>query len=392
MTTFTPGNSILPEYWDLLAFLYYTGWKLVDDKESQFLIFQGPDDSDNRPIEIVILRNPYAKEQPIYISNALEILSATEESPLDKLTYKIANVNQDELYIRLIDPGIKGSIPLSTAAIEIAEMKQLVAYAAVSEVSEDKPKPFYLSSYKPNVKQTLDTFQFGHTFHGSFGFVIKSPKLRQIYNVIQLSLLPEQVPDQNMSPISRRVMERIVRGFVFLNQAVERQNPEQLVRNYPTGFNANMCKSLTSMLLSRKVQIEVSVNWSPLLPPDDPDLSKVGPFYLRDNAYDHLEFATRQLMELQPTDVSIEGMVVELSARESPSVLDASRSIRVRWINEEEGKAYEAVATLELKDYQLAIEAHENWLPIEIKGQLRQKGNKFRFDSVSSFKILPKVI
>ena len=127
-------NSIISELaetidiWDLLSYLSQSGWVLEDDETSQFIVFYGPEDAYNNPVEIVFLRRPDAPEQSIYISNALEILSAVTDIAPIHLSYDINSVNKDVLRVRIEGALFRNAIPLKSAAQHINDLKQLVTY------------------------------------------------------------------------------------------------------------------------------------------------------------------------------------------------------------------------------------------------------------------------
>lgn len=370
-------------YLDLLAYLTYKDWQLIDDSKSKFIVFTGPKDTTSDPIEIVLLRKQDAHEQSIYIANALEILAAIEETPPWELTEDINNINRDNLRIRMLDIDSGDAIPLKTAAQQIYDLKQLVAYAALSEVDQ---KPFYVNSQRPEAKNAIAAYRFGHTFRGSFGFSIETPKMLEFHNYKQLSLLPEMVADKANVSMWRKVMERIVRGLGLVEAATRQQEPKIIIDNYRVGLNANMCQALANMLTDKRQSLEYTIRWAPLKIPDASDLQRPHAILLNEPAYYQLEYAANQLLEMEPEEVTVKGLVIELSAKESPLILDTSRVVKIRWHDESENKMYEATAVLNRDDYMIAIEAHEYWTPIQISGRLKREKQKWTFISYTDFR------
>jgi hypothetical protein len=381
----TEGQTIQDRdvhYLDLLAYLTYKGWHLIDDSSSKFIVFTGPKDEVTNLIEIVFLRLSDAREQPIYIANALDILSTIEGIKPWELANDISNINRDNLRIRMLEIGVGDAIPLKTAAQQIYDLKQLVAYAALSEVDQ---KPFYVNSQRPEAKNAISAYRFGHTFKGSFGFSIETPKMFEFHNYKQLSLLPELVADKTNVSIWRKVMERIVRGLLLVEAATRQQEPKIIIENYREGLNANMCQALANMLADKRQTLEYSIKWAPLKMPDAPDLQRPHAILLNEPAYYQLEYAANQLLELEPEEVTVKGLVIELSAKDSPMILDTSRVVKIRWHDESEGKTYEATAVLDRDDYKIAIEAHEYWTTVQITGKLKREKQKWSFISYTDF-------
>ena len=383
MTTTSTEIAKTIHYWDLLSFMTQTGWVIGNDNPSgRFIEFYGPVDTENTPLEIVFLRKADAREQPLYISNALEILSTVlnVESPI--LIQDINTVNKDVLRIRLFGAALNGSIPLKSASQQINELKQLVAYAARSEVDR---RPYYLDARHPQSKAIVENYQFGHTFKGSFGFTIETPRLLDVHRYTQLSLIPEMVKDSSSIPVWRRVMERIARGLVNVDQATRDQDPRIIINNYEDGLNANMCQSLANMFTDEKLTVEYSIKWAAIKLPDDPLIKSMAPIQLRETAYNQLTYSARELIESHQEEVTISGVIIELSAKDSPMALDTSRTIRIQWFEPSEGKNFEATATLNREDYLKAIEAHGKWQSVQITGVLWHKKNVWRFVDYSKF-------
>ena len=387
------ANNIagLVQYWDILSYVEsQTNWSIEDaDQSGNYVVFYGPVDINNNPLEIVFLRDPDAREQGLYISNALEVLSAVDNISPTLLAQNINAVNKDVLRIR-IEGGVhtKDALPLRAAAQQINELKQLVAYAARSEVDK---KPYYLNAQHPSSKNLVDVYRFGHTFKGSFGYTIETPPLLEIHTHTQLSLIPERVSDKSSLPLWRKVMERIAHGLVSVKKATNQGDPNHIIDNYERGLNANMCQSLAKMFTNEHISIEYSIKWASIKLPDDPKIKHFAPIQLSKSSSNQLTYAATELVETHEEEVTIRGLVYELSAKDSPMVLDTSRTIRIRWHEASEGKKYQATATLSRRDYQKAIEAHKSWDSIQITGTLSQKKNKWRFTNYSEFEVMPGI-
>ena len=105
-------------------------------------------------------------------------------------------------------------------------------------------------------------------------------------------------------------------------------------------------------------------------------------------SYNHLTYAANELIEIHQEEVTIHGLIIELSAKDDPMATDTSRNIRIRWFEESEGKTYEAVATLSVDDYQRAIQAHREYRSVQITGLLSRRKTNWRFAEYSSFQVL----
>jgi hypothetical protein len=372
------------DFWDLLTLIKSSGWSKIDDESSRFVVFNGPSDINSKPVEIVFLRNEAAKEQPIYIANAINILSSIINIEPNILAQDISAVNRDVLRVRAQGPGDMETIPLRSAAQQVFELKQVIAYAALSE--KDR-KPYYIDAQVPTAREMVDAYRFGHTFRGSFGFTIETPRLQEIHTYKQLDL-----PNFNKPvPIWRRVMERIARGLIFMDRANQDRDSKWILDNYATGLNANMCQSLANIKNNQNQIIEFAIKWSPIQLPEDPLIRSFKPIQLNESAKNHLTFAAKELIETNQEEVTILGRIIELSAKASPMDMDTSRNIRIQWLEVAGGKPHQATATLSPEDYTKAIDAHHYWYPVQITGILSNKKDNWRFVSYSKFDISPTI-
>src|SRR5258708_8428157 len=72
-------------------------------------------------------------------------------------------------------------------------------------------------------------------------------------------------------PFERRVLVRVLRGIRQVREAVLSGQPDLLVEQYKSGFNANLCELLAeSFEQIEDAEVEYSVGWSPewTAPPD----------------------------------------------------------------------------------------------------------------------------
>jgi len=391
----TEQNSIdlvrFIDYWDFATYLSQTGWLRIETEAKPFAIFNGPLDINKKPVRIVLPAKEDTREQPLYFSNALDILSSLKNIEPATIAQDINTVNRDVLRVRIEGQGAHEAIPLRTAAQQINDLKQLVAYAARSE--EDK-KPYYINAQVPIAKDMVNAYRFGHTFRGSFGLTIETPRLQEIHTYQQLSLFQSLTlfPDSTKTtPIWRRVMERIARGLLFVDKATKERDPKQLLDNYATGLNANMCQALANMFNAQDTSVEFSIKWAPIQVPDDPLIRSFTRIKLDQSAQNQLAYAAKELVETHQEETTIRGTIVELNAKASPMDMDTSRSIRIQWFEPSEGKVYEATATLSVDDYMKAIGAHRDWHIVEITGLLTNKKDVWRFVDYSRFNTEPIV-
>jgi hypothetical protein len=369
---------------NVIPYLSFTGWKQVPAR-NQWYVFQGGRDANDEPLEIVLPRNPEARDLRFYLENAVGLLAALKDEPEEEIIRRIVFFDRDVLSVRNLETGEYNSITLKLAARQVYDLRNLVNFSACSEY---EPKPYFLQGQLSIARQMIEHYRFGHTFEGSFGFTIESQIVRMPSEHYQLNLFSESPPALTM-PVERRVMERIIRGLEVTHQATRRQEPQLLIREYASGFNSNMCSAIVKMSQGKKSPLEYSILWSVKLNPAE-DIERIAPIRLSETSYDYLEYAAEELKKLEPEFVTVIGKVVGLSSRENPleSSTNIKRSVVVRGRYRSDMKPIDVIIELGRDDYIVANDAHLSWKTVEVSGILSRSGNAWRLTEVSNLRIL----
>jgi len=379
-----PDNKLLQDIKpkSLVEYLELNGWKL-STSNNKWRVFKGANDYYGNPLEIVLPQNLSSPDARLYISNTINMLSSLKQIEPELLIHNINYYERDILRIRNIETRNASSISLSLASQQVPQLKNLISYSACSEID---PIPSHTNAKKPLAKQMVKHYQFGHTFRGSFGYTVESP--------ISENLLSdnEMVGRTRFLPIERRVMERIVRGLSYVKQATETRNSNIIIDNYGKGLNANMCLSLLNLSPDQNSPIEFSITWSPKIAPSK-DISDQESFVFNESSYIQLEYAATILDKLEPKEITIRGLVKELKTDDNPIGLDTSRAVVINITNENDTLPSKVTVLLNAEDYQAAISAHKEWLPVIITGILqRGHGNKWHINKYSSFNVTPRLL
>ncbi len=367
---------------NLIPYLLLTGWEESQETNNRWFVFQFQEETPGETPEIVLPKNSQARDAKIYLENTVNLLSALLEEQHDDVVRRIVYYDTDILQSRNILTGQHNSITLRMAAQQVSELKQLVNFSAFSEY---QPKPHFLESTTAIARQMVTHYRFGHTFSGSFGFTILSPIVHLPSPYVQLNLLGESPPDL-VPPIERRVMERIVRGLSTTQQAISSRNPQLLIEEYASGFNANMCQAILRMSQDKQNPIEYKVFWSPKVKPTS-DVSASQSFELSEPSYEYIEYAANELKRLQPENVKVRGRIVGLSSKDNPLGPNARRSVIIRGRWRENMRPVDIIVELAKDDYIAASEAHIGWAIIEVHGILSRTGSNWRLTEAKDFTI-----
>jgi len=366
---------------NLVPYLKLTGWEQDTTANIRWLVFQHETDK-GELLEIVLPKDIQSRNLKTYTENAIELLSAVSDENIQDVVQRIVYYDMDVLHSRDLQTGDYNSITLRLASQQVTQLKQLVNYSAFSE---HQPKPHFLQSETTLSKRMVEHYRFGHTFVGSFGFKILSPVIHLPSPYTQTNLFGEE-PLAPITPIERRVMERIVRGLSFTKQAVKNNDPKLLIREYASGFNGNMCQSVVRMSQDKNMQIEYKVFWSPKIKPAE-DIKDEQTFGLSEIGYNYLEYAADELKKLKPEYVTVTGRIVALTSKDNPLGASAHRSVVIRGKFNDNTRRVDILVELNKEDYIKASHAHLEWGVIVVSGILSRSGYGWRLTDATNFKI-----
>ena len=192
---------------------------------------------------------------------------------------------------------------------------------------------------------------------------------------------------EEIPPLERRVMERIVRGLAATAKSANEDEITPLVDGYYSGFNANMCNALLEISMGHEEPVEYTASWSKKFPVP-PEIKEHSRIRIDRSHFVYLDAARRQLMTQQPEKTTIEGMVTALSSEDDPRSDDAdNRAVIVR-ITTGKYKARKLRIALGKRDYERADKAHMNWNTISVTGEMRQIGSHWHLSDPCDLKVI----
>ena len=353
---------------DFLSYLHETNWKRVEYPSDRLIVYERYENGGTEPDMLALPKYNTFSDSYSRLANAINLLADIEDLSPYKIIQKILSLDNDTLNMRmLLPPGIFPSLEKATQIVQ--GLRDLVAYSACME---KEPKPFF-NKQLPEGLQQAQLCRFGHTFSGSFGFTIKSP----VYTL--------QPPLLGL-PMSRKVVERIIRGLNFAHQAEQEKNSAVISQTFEKGLNSNMCSALAAISINlQETDIEYTVSWSPRLPASD-DLIEIGTVYLPGSAYHYLTEAAATLKE----EVSEPSRTIELEERPETQVRGTIIQLKsgkkddrtVTVLTEDRGPIH---ISLERETYQFACDAHRDSQPISVKGKLTKRGRSWYLEHPHDF-------
>jgi hypothetical protein len=260
------------------------------------------------------------------------------------------------------------SIPLEIASRNVKAMRDLLLYGACSEIEAHA----HFEQPIAAARGMAQGFNFCHTFRGSFGFEVSSRVAAE-----------HQTLDLFEAPARRRIVERLTRGLISLDEAVRRDSPDVIVEAFEHGLNARMCDSLISLSDDGRCDYEIDVRWGRTVQPA-PDLDRFSPVFVSQGAIEVLRAASHALKRVEPHPDRLRGLVVNLHCVRNPLDGDARRTIEVKCLHPQRGPLLVRMS-LDPLLYSIAIDAHARGLEIDAWGILQRTGNTWTLDPIESF-------
>jgi hypothetical protein len=356
-------DTLTPE--QVAAYLRRKGWRALDYPNPTLLVFGAPQDED---LSLVLPSRQEFSDYPAKLRDGIRLLSAVYNQEFQTIVHNVAHWDRDVFKIRLDSPSGEQLLPLHFASQIISKYRDFVAYAAATET---EPRRFF-AKLTGSGREFVDKCMFGHTFVGSFGITIECP----------LDLAP-QLPLPGMPPprpFRRAVTERIATGYSNTLTAVEKDDPDIIVRNHNVGFSGNMCELLSDIYeLSEGRSVSHRMIWAPELSPPQHLVITEQPIGLDERAYRVLKAASDALQTVEEPneDKIISGRITNLRSDMPPVHSEeyelATRTIVVLWEMEKQQPLKVHIA-LPLDQYLLACDAHKDGRKVRIFGKPRKIG------------------
>ena len=371
---------------NLLPFLRYSGWVDSPEKNKNWIVLHGEMDIYGHPIELVFPNesNSYEEKQS-YIIKAVALITALKKQPMQIVLQSIISYDRDLFYVRNLETNDNNAIVLQLAVSQINNIKSTLEYSASLEKNA---KPYFVN-VNSSARKIVNNFLFGHTFAGSFGFTVETPRLPEPLKFIQKRLPFEEEEDMSLVniPYERRIMERVARGLTYTKEAEEARNHNILINEYPSGFNSNMCSSVIGILNNKRTDVEFRITWSPKVKPSE-DVEGLQPIKIKENGYEILDYAAKELKKRTPEFITISGHVKALTSSDNPLNLGTRRAVVIRTLLPNTNRESNVIIELERDDYAKANKAHIKWQNIQVSGILSRSGTGWRLLNVQGFKIL----
>jgi len=358
------------------SYLLRSGWQIVNRNERCY-VFEGYEDLDDNPFEIVLPINESAPDYPIYVEHTVRILSALADKSPKTIASEILLFDRDLLMI------VADARSVDYVGMQGPPIRRLIGHSANMERSL---KP-YFNQYYLEARKMLKHFEIHEANNGSVGYRVES-KVGEI-EPYQRKLFKDPTELGDKLPLERRVMERIATGLFAVDLAARERDARPLIDSYADGFNANMCNAIVEISKHSPRPIQYSVNWSRKLP-ISPGVRDVRSIQIEPPHIEYLKRARDKLKKRKPEFQKIEGRVIGLSSLDDPRSDDADKNERsiVVLRTDRGGSGRKLWINLGKEDYITAHRAHIEWKTISVDGLAMKRRSGWQLADPHDFKIL----
>ena len=351
----------------LSAYARSAGWSKIEDYGAHSDVYA----AEERP-EVILPRTERLGDYVNVVSRLITIFA--EAAGRDELSLYRDLVTADRDVVRArISETDDGSLTLNRGVDLISGTRDLVLAAACSL---RESQPLYRLGANREANELLEGIRLGQTEHGSFVVTLLTPVVSP-----PLPTLFQRYDDSD-DPIERRMTRRLSEALAATRKATEMATAGDgtaFAESVGRGVSANLCDALVK-LIGPFPTLDISVAWARTRSINPPQ--ETFRFARADAAI--LSEAARQFRSREPQpDTRLFGTVQRLRRDED----EASGTIYLR--TSIDGQNRSVAVMLKKTEYDRAIHAHKERMPIILNGDLERSGRRWcllnaRIDAIIS--------
>ena len=340
----------------LSAYARSAGWRKIEGYVAHSDVYA----AEEMP-EVILPRTERLGDYVSVVSRLITIFAKAAGRDELSLYRDLVTADRDVVRARITETD-DGSLTLNRGVDLISGARDLVLAAACSL---REPQPLYRLGANREANDLLEGIRLGQTEHGSFVVTLLTP----VVSPPLPTLL--QVYDDADDPIERQMTRRLTEALAATGEATERATAGDgtaFAESVDRGVSANLCDALVK-LIGPFPTLDISVAWARTRPIDPP--REIFRFARADAAI--LSEAARQFRNREPQpDTYLFGTVQRLRRDED----EASGIIYLR--TSIGGKNRSVAVVLKKTEYDRAIQAHKERMPIILYGDLERSGQRWR--------------
>lgn len=354
----------------LTAYLRARGW-IVIESDAAFAVFERPGDGDEIRFDVPL--RPSSGDCARRVAELLYNLELLEgRSQLD-IYRDILHAHQDVVRLS-VDVPEAGRMGLDEASTLLSATRDLVLAAACSVQSR---RPYFPHRKPPRAMEYLRRVRLAAPEAGSFVIVLESP--------VAPALLTPRGGSDPMVPFERAACIMLATAGARVRESISEATATGSVDGFThavqAGVNANYCDALVRLLEEDDGRnVVMSFAWASSRPVPSAVPSRLA--FVHSDA-EILRVAARYLKERIPiAGFELTGPIVRLESSAPP----AGGEITIAGIVD--GGIRQVLVSLGGDDYQMAVHAHHQELPVSVEGELIREGRAYRLAHPRLFAIM----
>ena len=340
----------------LSAYARSAGWRKIEGYGAHSDVYA----AEEMP-EVILPRTERLGDYVSVVSRVITIFAKAAGRDELSLYRDLVTADRDVVRARITETD-DGSMTLNRGVDLISGARDLVLAAACSL---RESQPLYRLGANREANDLLEGIRLGQTEHGSFVVTLLTPVVSP-----PLPTLLQEYDDAD-DPIERQMTRRLTEALAATGEATERATAGDgtaFAESVDRGVSANLCDALVK-LIGPFPTLDISVAWARTRPINPP--REIFRFARADAAI--LSEAARQFRNREPRpDTYLFGTVQRLRRDED----EASGTIHLR--TSIGGKNRSVAVVLKKTEYDRAIQAHKERMPIILQGDLERSGQRWR--------------
>jgi hypothetical protein len=357
------------------SYLRTRGWREVEHKDLRYAVWDLSREGEDFQILLPLDRS--FRDYVLRMSEVLTTLALVERRSQLEILSDITTTLADVIRIRSQQEGSKdGSLSLVGGVSLVENARDLLLAAACSTIS----KRAYFPTRKPDAAiHYVEKLRLGQTERGSFVVTIQSP----VPPTLQGSLFAEDYLPESAEPFERRVAKTLMQAIAALREAADESAASGDIRPFreavAIGVSANLCDALVGLQEgSGSEWLDIGISWAPARRMSEHIQSCVR---IPREVSPVLQEAARVFKRVVPLeDFSLRGFVTDLHREDS-----REGTITVSGVVEDRFRKVKV--ELDSSDYDRAITAHRERLPVSCEGDLVREGKGFVLKNATSFSV-----
>lgn len=360
---------------ELATYLRANGWHQFDEVSNR-ASFWTLNEGKPSNYEILLPLTRDVIDFPARIGEILQTLEVVEQRSQLEILNELATTAADVISLRVRSvEAADGSVLMDDGVDLFQHARDMMMSAACAAV---EPKAQFQTRKPKEAIEYISKLRVGQTERGSYVVNIIS----RVAPTLESDTLFPTEPYEQTQPFERVVVQTLAKALLATQSAAEHSaisgNLEPFNNAIHEGVSANLCESIVGMSKSGgEAGLSVGLRWARTRPVYDFLPREVS---FTPDAMPFIEEAGRLFRETPPREgFEVGGYVVKLAREEG----EEQGTITIASLVE--GKSRKISVDLSGEDYHLAVQAHDEVIPVICYGNLVKQGGAFLLQNPHGF-------